>query len=696
MNKEPIGLYIFRFVIGVAMLSLMGMLYWSSTLVENHVNDLRSDLSQLKNDVYNLKLEIGRKSNSLRNQEKKEETPDSSNDIDQAHNLLQEDPFFINVLPKLLGEDFSLQGVQHIATIGKPHNLHPFSNWSQVSGWHNLCNVTLSKLKFGKYETMAPDMAISIEERNNPETGIPEFLVRLRDHVYWQPVHTASLGNLNIAPQFQRKHQVTADDFKFYFDAMMNPYVQEPGAVALRTFYGSMQEIEVIDKLTFIVRWKPELVEEDGKSIPKIKYIAKQLTGGLKPLAGFVFKYFSDGKKIVEDDSDSNTYRTNSVWAQNFAAHWAKNVIISCGPWTFDGMNENQIKFIRNPDFYFLYGALTAGIEESFKDSPDNIWNAFKNNQLQSYNLQPAQLIDLKRFLDSKEYREQEAQGYAINQLNYLARSYLYIAWNQAKPYFQTAKVRQAMTMSIDRRRIIEQNLNGLGIEITGPFHRNSPAYDPSIEPWPFNPQEARRLLEEEGWYDSDGDGIIDKMVDGKRIPFSFSLTYYVKNPTTKSVCEYVATALKEVGIECHLNGVDQADLSAVFDDKGFDALCLAWALGTPPENPRQLWHSSGAKEKGSSNAIGFSNPEIDSIIDKLDYEYDQKKRIELYHRFNAIIHQEQPYTFLYTAKIAMVYRDYLQNVFVPADRQDLVPGANISEPDSSIFWIRQQLPMEN
>ena len=118
--------------------------------------------------------------------------------------------------------------------------------------------------------------------------------------------------------------------------------------------------------------------------------------------------------------------------------------------------------------------------------------------------------------------------------------------------------------------------------------------------------------------------------------------------------------------------------------------IALAWALGTPPEDPRQLWYSTGAKEKGSSNTIGFANTEIDRIIDQLDYEYDPKKRLALYHRFDAIIHEQQPYTFLYTPKVTLLYRDYLKNVFLPVHRQDLVPGANMAEPDPSIFWIKK------
>jgi peptide/nickel transport system substrate-binding protein len=247
--------------------------------------------------------------------------------------------------------------------------------------------------------------------------------------------------------------------------------------------------------------------------------------------------------------------------------------------------------------------------------------------------------------------------------------------------------------MAIDRQRIIRELLNGMGEEVTGTFFKNSPSYDPSIVPFPFDLDQAKRNLLEEGWADTKGTGVIEKIIDGKSVPFKFSLTYFVKSPISKKICEFVTTSLKELGIICNLNGVDIADLTAAFDDKSFDALQLAWSLGSPPEDPRQIWSSAGAKEKGSSNMIGFANAQIDAIIDALTYEFNPKKRLELYHQFDRILHEEQPYTFLFTPKSVLLYREYVQNVFIPAKRQDLIPGANVGEPQTSLFWLKQTSP---
>ncbi len=693
MQKEPLSLYLFRFVLAFGLFAFMAMLYWSSLLVEEDLKIIKTQLQQLKEQTRQTKSAVS-ESATPRPASTPSAAPLKRTHIDPAlTNLLKEDPFYAETLPKLLGPTFKPQGVSRGATIGRPDDLHPFSNWAQSNAWTSQCLVGLARLEFGKYETMAPDMAIKIEERQQQGTNVPEFWVHLRDGVYWQPLNEGLFeGKVTLAPHFLQKHQVTAEDFKFWFDAMMNPHLQAPGAVSWRTYYGDLEKIEVIDPLTFVVRWKPkEFTDAAGQKEERINYIAKQLTGGLRPLASFLYKYFPDGTKIVEDDQDPETYRTNSVWAQNFVEHWAKNIIACCGGWIFEGMTERQISFRRNPDHYFPLDVLIDREEAEFKNTTDAIWQDFKIGRIDSYTLQPDQMIELENFLQSPYYQEQEKSGNSIEKLQYNARSYNYIGWNQARPFFKSEKVRQAMTLAIDRTRIIQQYLNGMGAAITGPFAHDSPAYDKSIVPWPFDVQAAKYLLEEEGWIDSDGDGVLDKMIDGKRVPFAFSLTYFVKNPTTKSICEYVATALKEIGVQVKLNGVDMADLSAAIDEKNFDALYMGWALGTPPEDPRQLWHSSGAKEPGSSNTIGFSNAEVDKIIDQLTFENDQKKRLALYHRFHAIIHQEQPYTFLYAPKTTFLYRSYLQNVFIPAERQDLVPGADVAQPIDSVFWIKKK-----
>lgn len=700
MNREPLILYVLRFLIGIGIFIFLIMLYWSSSLVEQDLISIQTEISLLKNDINHLHENLNKISDDLQYkpiQNEVKNKPSANTTINRTHidpalpNLLSEDPFYKTTLPALLEPDFRPYGTLIGSSTGKYDNLLPFAEWYEVGVWNEWCISSASKQKFGIFETMSPDLAIKMEERKN-SAGQPEYWIHLRENAFWQPLKKEFFPEgFELAPQFLKKHQITSEDFKFFFDAVMNPYISAMGAVSLRPYLQDIVEFRIVDKFTFVVRWKEKNFKQaDGTIVPKIKYVAKLLTGSLRPLPVFVYQYYPNGKKIIENDSDPNTYRTNAIWAQGFAQHWARNVIVSCGPLIFDGRSERQINFKRNRDYYFPLAMLVEKREMHFKEGPDTAWQDFKGNKLSTYSIQPDQLLELQNFLQTPQYAIQAAQNAKIERLDYFQRAFSYVGWNLKKQFFSSIKVRQALTMAVDRNRIIQQFLHGMGIQITGPIFPFDKAYDKSIKPFPFDLHLARQLLEEEGWYDHDGDGIIDKEIDGQQVPFRFVLSYLTRSNLSKGIAEYISTSLKEVGIDCRINGLDYTDMTSKINDKNFDALLMAWSLGSPPDDPRQLWYTDKGEEKGSSNYIGFSNPEVDNIIDELDYESDPERRIKLYHQFHQIMHEQQPYIFLFCPKAALLYRENVQNVFLPSERQDLVPGADVSEPDSSVFWIKK------
>lgn len=694
MNRGSAFFYLFRFVAGFIAIVLLAMLYYSSYLIEKDVKSIKEELSEIQKlysreggGSFSTPLAYSEESSSV----KPLLFADST-----LPNLLTEDSFYRSTLPQLLPESFVPYGVMRYGEIGKPENFHPFSGWNVVTEAQRRCLVSVARLAFGRYETFAPCMALKIEERPVDGGERTEYWVFLRGDVYWQPLRQSFFpSTIQLDSHFLKRHQVTAHDFKFYWDAVMNPHVQMKGGVAIRSSLGDIEEFRVIDDLTFVVRWRSEPVVDPftGEVRERTKYMARPLTGSLYPLPTWLYQYFPDGEKIIDDLGESDAYRTHSVWAQNFSQHWAQHIIPSCGAWIYDGASDNEIRFRRNPDHFEPYAALTDKMTIRFRESPDGIWQDFKAGNIDTWDstLVPEKLLELPDFMASAAYQQQVDRGAAIERIDYLDRSYRYIAWNFRTPFFRSKRVRQAMTMAIDCDRIIQRILNGMGERFAGPFFPgDTTEYNREIELLPYDPIEAVRLLEEEGWYDSDGDGVRDKVVDGKREPFRFRLFYFVKSTTARVVCDYVATSLREIGIDCIPNGVDTADLTAAIDGKEFDALYLAWALGTPPSDPKQLWHSSGAWESGSSNTISFVNLEVDRLIDELQYLYDPDERRSHYHRIHEIIYEEAPYTFLSIPKVALLYRDYLQQLFIPAERQDLVPGADIQEPSLTTAWIRE------
>lgn len=222
----------------------------------------------------------------------------------------------------------------------------------------------------------------------------------------------------------------------------------------------------------------------------------------------------------------------------------------------------------------------------------------------------------------------------------YLSR-YNYIGWNMRKPQFEDPRVRQALAMLFNRQLIIDAIWGGLGTVISGPFAHNSKYYNDAIEPLPFDPEAAAKLLDEAGWVDTDRDGIRDK--DG--IPFRFELLYANVVPEYDRLGTVYQEELRRVGIDMQLGPMEWSTMQERIHNRTFDACMLAW-LNSILSDPYQLWHSSQAD--AGSNYPGFANEEVDRLIEQARREFDEDKRVAMYHRIHEIIAEEQPYLFLY------------------------------------------------
>ena len=99
--------------------------------------------------------------------------------------------------------------------------------------------------------------------------------------------------------------------------------------------------------------------------------------------------------------------------------------------------------------------------------------------------------------------------------------AYSYLGWNGDKPLFADQRVRTAMTLAFNREEIIENIYVGFGKLATGPYLSTTPYNDPDVDPLHFDLDRAAALLKEAGWEDTDGDGLLDRDLegDGQRVP---------------------------------------------------------------------------------------------------------------------------------------------------------------------------------
>ncbi|HEX9872903.1 MAG TPA: peptide-binding protein [Deferrimonas sp.] len=225
----------------------------------------------------------------------------------------------------------------------------------------------------------------------------------------------------------------------------------------------------------------------------------------------------------------------------------------------------------------------------------------------------------------------------------YPAFAYTYLGYNLNRPLFQDKRVRQALSYAINKKEIIEGVLLGLGQESTGPYKPGTWPYNAAVKLYPYDPERARTLLAEAGWTDSDGDGILDK--DGK--PFAFTIVTNQGNDQRVKSGEIIQRRFREIGVDVKLRVIEWASFLNEFINPGnFDATILGWTVPIDPDG-YNVWHSSktGPREL---NFVGFKNAEVDELLEKGRRTLETAERKKYYDRFQEILAEEQPYTFLY------------------------------------------------
>lgn len=225
---------------------------------------------------------------------------------------------------------------------------------------------------------------------------------------------------------------------------------------------------------------------------------------------------------------------------------------------------------------------------------------------------------------------------------------YAFIAWqcgerNGRLTPFADKRVRQAMTMLIDRERLLRELWAGMGSVATGPINPTSTIHNPEIKPWPHDPQRAAALLAEAGWRDRDGSGILR---NEQGDPFEFELVMVAGSELDDRLGKYIRDECAKVGIRCRLRPTEWRVYHDVSRRRDFDAMYLAWIPLAPEPDPRQVYHSDSIRE-GGDNIVQWASPEADRLIEEIRRTIDPEARKALWWQFLELLHEEQPYTYM-------------------------------------------------
>ena len=404
---------------------------------------------------------------------------------------------------------------------------------------------------------------------------------------------------------------LTAHDVVFSFKTIMDPRVPIP---AVRSGVDKLRWVEAYDDRTLVFFHKePTAIHMSYLSYPIIPK--------------HIYEHSVDEDPTLQQSAHHVKYETSPI---------------TSGPYEVVSRTRNQEIVCARRESYYMHEGKQVRDKPFFKQIRIKI---ISERNVALIGLKSGQIDELELSVDQwtgqtdgSDFYERNTKATEVEWVSF------HVIWNLKSPMFSDQRVRQAMTYAIDHQEMIEKLLHGLYQPSTGIFHKDSwmlAGAEPT-QPYKQDLDKAEVLLDEAGWEDSDGDGVRDKLIGGRTMPFEFTLLVR-PDPERERICELLKFNLEQIGVRCNIQRLEPTVLQERLLKKEFQAAMGGWGTGTDPYTSENIWGTDEERNFGS-----YSNPEVDKLYEQAIREFDRSKRAESYARIHKIIYEDQPYLFLY------------------------------------------------
>ncbi len=553
--------------------------------------------------------------------------------------------------------EIDLDATLHDYAPGEPKgwNVYSTDRTTVVVGLTSYILDGLAERKTSNYDEWNAQLAERVEE--SPDHR--RYMIYMRKGVRWHDPEPAMLAE---HPWLKEPHFVTATDVKFTLELLRHPDAGSP----LAYLFDNLEEVIVHDDLRLEVVWKTADFYARGTT----------LTSG--PIPEHIWAYDPNGQRYSDADI-----------AAQFGKHWFGKSVCGNGPLRFVEYKRGEyVRCERDENYYDQRFPSKTYYMHVISDDEARLarfWNELTvviptYEQYRKYILQGDASAEIFKF---DPFAKPAPSSWKYTYFLWRRPTYAGFGWNMRQPIFSDARVRKGLTMALNRQAVIDNIFYGLGEQLAIGESVYSPYNHPDLQPLPYDLDGAKKLFDEAGWKDSDGDGIRDKIVNGAKMDFAFELLVSSSSTDQRTMGQLYQEDLLKCGVRMTPNPAESALWSQKIHERSFNGFIIFWTANVDSD-PRQLWESKWADDPSSSNYTGFKNARADEIFQTLVTTFDLDERKKLFKEWYEIEYSEQPYTWIYTVK---------SPIFVNADWRVPEPRLIIPQLDRRLFFRWKRRP---
>ncbi|MBQ4517775.1 MAG: ABC transporter substrate-binding protein [Clostridia bacterium] len=334
--------------------------------------------------------------------------------------------------------------------------------------------------------------------------------------------------------------------------------------------------------------------------------------------------------------------------ADDLSGNWDQYVPNGTGRYKVQSYKINKELYLsKNENYYKPFSPHISEISVTFvKDSATAV-SMLENFQI---DLLPSDVMDPSSYTPKRSLTSTEISG----------GRFTFLGINNQHIALLSPKTRQAISYAINREDVLQQSSVQYATITDLPFTKHSFWYNNQLPDPIFNKELANQLLVDDGWHDTDGDGLLDKTIYGEKADLSISILVNANNAPKLKTAEAVSKYLNDAGIKTYVDAVSFDDYQTRINEGSFHLFIGETSFSANYDLSFLL--------KTDQNVCGISNEKIDQALNALVYQESPSIKQKLFYELCEVLKNETQIAGLYFENRILIFDQRIKGDITPSN----------------------------